>query len=318
MTDKGSKFYYSRLTDGEKQLYDKICEALLRFEPALSVHAGTGKAFSVDPQKLMTAVLFDNPIFFYVNRHQIIMKQTPMYIQLCFRYTYEKAEAEQLWAEVEAKIADFIKNRITSAMSPLAKQIQVHRFITGIIAAAPPYEKEHFSVIGALLQHRCVCEGYAKAYKLICDRLGIASMVVLGEAIRPNGQREAHAWNITRINGVTAHTDACWDAQFGLSFYDYFNLCDADIAADHFFDRTIYPQCDPNTINYFYKNGLIASDEEELKRIIYKQGEAHYFSIKLLFPFSAEQAQYLPFFDIGEVRYNATQNIISYSRAMLE
>lgn len=63
MKDNGSRFYYSRLTDGEKNLYDRICEALLRFEPALSIHAGMGKAFTVDTKKIMTAVLFDNPVF---------------------------------------------------------------------------------------------------------------------------------------------------------------------------------------------------------------------------------------------------------------
>ena len=112
MKDNGSRFYYSRLTDGEKNLYDRICEALLRFEPALSVHAGMGKAFTVDTKKIMTAVLFDNPVFFYLDRRRVITKQTPMYIQLVFQYDYTKEEAEKLWAEVENRIELFIKNSI--------------------------------------------------------------------------------------------------------------------------------------------------------------------------------------------------------------
>ncbi len=314
MTDKGSKFYYSRLTDGEKHLYEKISGALLRFEPALSLHAGLGKAFLVDTKKILTAVLFDNPVFFYVDRRRMIVKQTPMYIQLHFRYTYEKEEATRLWDEVEQRVDSFIKERITPTMSPLAKQIQLHRFLTSITAAKEPFVPEHFSVVGALVDGCCVCEGYAKAYKLLCDRLGIASLVVLGEAVRPDGKKESHAWNITRINGVTAHTDACWDAQFGLSSYDYFNLCDADMAADHYFDHTVYPGCDPNIINYFYKNGLIAGDEEELRRMMAEKAEQPHYSIKLLFPFSAEQVRRLPF-NGGEVRYNAAQNIISHRRS---
>ena len=104
MKDNGSKFYYSRLTDGEKNLYNRICEALLRFEPALSIHAGMGKAFTVDTKKIMTAVLFDNPVFFYLDRRRVITKQTPMYIQLIFQYDYTKEEAEKLWTEVENRI----------------------------------------------------------------------------------------------------------------------------------------------------------------------------------------------------------------------
>ena len=317
MTDKGSKFYYSRLSNGEKNIYDKMCGALLRFEPALSLHAGMGKAFSIDTHKIIEAVLFDNPVFFYVNRNRIVVKQTPLYIQFNFQYTHEKEEAEQLWMQVEEKIANFIQHNIKPEMSPLAKQIAIHRHMGLISASRPPYDKEDFSVIGALIKGRCVCEGYAKAYKLFCDRLGIASIVVLGDGIKPDGTKEPHAWNITRINGVTAHTDACWDAQFGVSSYDYFNLCDADIAADHLFDNMIYPKCDPNKINYFYKNGLIAADEEQLHEIIAKVFDKPYFSVKLLFPFSAEKARHLPL-DIGEIRYNAAQNILSYSKAMVE
>ncbi len=318
MDDKGSKFYYSRLSEGGKNLYDKICGAFLRFEPALSLHAGMGKSFALDVQKILEAVLFDNPVFFYVNRSRIVVQQSPMYIQLHFQYTHTQAEAQELWDRVEARIADFISQRIKPDMSPLAKQIQVHRYISGISAAHAPYDKAHFSVIGALLDRKCVCEGYAKAYKLLCDRLGIASIVVLGDALTPEGKKEPHAWNITRIQGVTAHTDACWDAQYGISQYDYFNLSDAEISADHSFAPGIYPVCEPNTINYFHKNGLVAADEAQLRDIIVAQGDKLLFSVKLLFPYSGEKARWLPWFDLGCVRYNEAQNIISYTRAMLE
>ena len=54
MKDNGSRLYYSRLTDGEKNLYDRICEALLRFEPALSIHA-----FRITPGPRHTNLIFD-------------------------------------------------------------------------------------------------------------------------------------------------------------------------------------------------------------------------------------------------------------------
>lgn len=317
MNDKGSKFYYSRLSDGEKNIYDRICGALLRFEPALSVHAGMGKAFAIDTKKIMMAVLFDNPVFFYLDRKRVIVKQTPMYIQLIFQYDYLKDEAESLWEQVEHRIDLFMQNHIKPGMSPLSKQLQAHNFLYTVHTSSEPCQADDFSVIGAFVRDRCVCEGYAKAYKLLCDRLGIASIIVIGEALLQNGQREPHSWNITRINGITAHTDATWDARFGGASYDYFNVCDADIAADHSFNVDIYPKCEPNTINYFYKNHLIAADENELNKIISAHPSDPYYSIKLLFPFSKEQAEALPF-DMGTIRYNAAQNIVGYIRTMLE
>ncbi len=317
MDDRGSKFYYSRLTDGGKFLYDKIAGAFLRFEPAISLHAGMGKPFSVDITKILEAVIFDNPVFFYVNRSRIVIQQSPMYIQLHFQYTHEKAEAEALWTQVETKINEFIQNKIKPGMSPLAKQIQIHKYISSIQAAHPPYDKEHFSIVGALLNRKCVCEGYAKAYKLLCDRAGLASIVVLGDALCPDGKKEPHAWNITRINSITAHTDACWDAQYGISCYDYFNLCDADISADHAFDASMYPKCDPNTINYFYKNGRIAADEDQLDEIIKAQWNEDFITAKLLFPISENQL-WAKMPALGHIRFNKALNIFQYVRAMYE
>lgn len=317
MNNKGSKFYYSRLTDGEKNLYNRICEALLRFEPALSVHAGMGKAFLVDTKKIITAVLFDNPVFFYLDRHRVIIKQTPMYIQIVFNYDYTKEEAEKLWAEIENKVELFIKNSIKPDMSPLAKQLKIHNHLYTIHTAEEPYDKDCFSVVGALVRDRCVCEGFAKAYKLLCDRVGIASIVVVGEALHPNGLKEPHSWNITRIKGITAHTDAAWDSRFGGASYDYFNLCDADIAADHCFDTELYPKCEPNKINYFFKNNLIAHDEDELREIIADKADEPYYSVKLMFEFSQERLAEFPF-DIGSLRYNASQNVIGFIKAIIE
>ncbi len=313
MDDHGSKYYYSRLNDIEKELYQQICDALLQFKHALSVAVGDGAALSLDITKLMTAVLFDNPVFFYVNRERVIIQQTPMYLQLIFQYDYEKPEAEGLWEEVGKRIDKFIKESIKPGMGSLAKQIQVNKYMKCIDDASPPYDSECFTVIGALLRDRCVCEGYAKTYKLICDRLGIASIVVTGEAICPDGHREPHAWNITRIEGVTAHIDTAWNARRGLSGYEYFNLCDADISADHIFDPIRYPKCEPNKINYFYRNNLIAADEEELRKILAKNEDRSNYAVKLLFPISEEQIG-KDYGYVGRFCYNKAQNTINFIR----
>ena len=82
MDDKGSKYYYSRLADNEKDIYNRICEALLRFEPTLSVKG----ASSTDMQKILNAVLFDNPVFFYLNSRSVMIARSPFGLQLMFHY----------------------------------------------------------------------------------------------------------------------------------------------------------------------------------------------------------------------------------------
>ncbi len=311
MNNKGSKYYYSRLSDGEKNIYDKICSALLNFEPALSIHSGAGKSFAFDIEDILIDVIFDNPVFFYVNRERVMIKRTPMYLQLIFNYDYTQEEAESLWAQVEAKIEEFVLREISEGMSPLARQLKIHKFVTSIKPASKPYSKDCYSAVGALVRGQCVCEGYSKAYKLLCDRVGIASIIVMGDAVLPDGRREKHAWNITRINGVTAHTDATWDARYGVSNYDYFNICDADIAADHSFEHGKYPECPPNKINYFYKNGLVACDEQELREILLKCTDKDRYSVKLLFDFDFTKIHSMPH-GARSVQVNKPQNIISF------
>jgi hypothetical protein len=311
MLRNGSKFYFSKLTDGEKNLYNHITGALDRFEPALSIHAGMGKDFTVDMVKILTHVLLDNPGYFYLDKSRIVTKQTPMYIQLCFQYDYTQAEAGQLSSEIKEKIVAFMCEYIEPKMTPLAKQLAVHKYLQATVK--PEYQnkdKDSYSVVGALIRRSCVCEGFAKAYKLLCDYLRVASIVVTGEGIR-EGRREAHAWNITRIKGITAHTDITWDTIAGVGAYDYFNLCDADIAADHTFDAEMYPKCTPNKINYFYKNGLVATNEDEAKTIIAKNADKDFFSVKLMF--KAEQKQLAGLgFPSGELRFNDKQNVVMW------
>jgi hypothetical protein len=313
MLRAGSKFYFSKLMDGEKNVYNHISGALSRFEPALSLHAGMGKDFTADIQKVMTYVLLDQPGLFYLNKDCVIVKQTPMYIQLCFQYSYTQSEAECLSREIKEKIVEFMCGYIDPKMTPLAKQLAVHKYLQNtVIPQQEKTDSDSHSIIGALLRRSCVCEGFAKAYKLLCDYLRIASIVVSGEAVRGTG-REAHAWNITRINGVTAHTDMTWDTALGAGSYDYFNLCDADMAADHNFDAELYPKCAPNKINYYYKNGLIASNEDDVKRIIALNLDKDFISIKLLFPMTQEHLERIGFSQ-GNLRYNNMQNIVMITK----
>ncbi len=307
MENKGSKYYYSRLSDGEKQLYDKLCGALLRFEPALSFHSA--KPFEVDIERVFLAVMLDNPIFFYVNRERVKVAVAPTYIRLSFDYDYGRREAEELWARIEEKVEDFAMAKLRAGMSPLKKQLEIHRYVTSIGGATAPYGKDCFSAVGALLRNCAVCEGYSKAYKLLCDRAGIASIIAIGDAILPDGGRERHAWNITRIDGVTAHTDATWDARYGVSNYDYFNLSDEEIRKDHEFESGKYPECRENTINYFAKNGLIANDRAELCEMIEKMRGADKFSVKLKFEIDEKD---IPNPRAALVNVNKTQNIINY------
>ncbi len=309
MDDKGSKYYYSRLTDDEKDIYNRICTSLLNFEPTLSVKAVS----SSDMHKILNAVLFDNPVFFYLNSNGIMIARSPLGLELRFQYDYTKSEADAMWQKAQSRIDEFM-TRIKPSMKPLAKQIEAHRWMQqNIKIAQQPYDKNCFSLVGALVKGECVCEGFAHAYKLICDRLHLASIIVTGTGHLPDGSTQLHAWNITRINGITTHIDVTWDTIFGVGAYDYFNLTDDEIAADHDFDRGMYPTCTSKSLSYFTLNRLVAHNENELRSIVTANRNKEFFSVKLEFPCNNYCLARCGF-PRGAIRLNKVRNIVSYKK----
>lgn len=96
---------------------------------------------------------------------------------------------------------------------------------------------------GALVEGVAVCEGYAEAYQVLLEKVGIMSYVVRGW-----GGDERHAWNLVRLDGKYYYTDVTWDdAGTGTEkpiFYAYFNMPEKYFG-DHTADDTyeILPEC---------------------------------------------------------------------------
>lgn len=83
---------------------------------------------------------------------------------------------------------------------------------------------EAVSALDADPDTKPVCEGYARALKLLCDARGIPCVLVGGAAVR-NGYAVAHMWNLVYLDGSWYAVDVTWDDTAigdGLPCYDYF------------------------------------------------------------------------------------------------
>jgi hypothetical protein len=223
------------------------------------------------------------------------------------------SEAKELSRLIDEKILSFINANIKPAMGQLEKQREIHKYIQATVTHNEhDISRDSFSVVGALVHGHCVCEGFAKAYKLLCDYLKIATIVITGKSNKDDKQ-ELHAWNIVRINNVTAHNDITWDAIAGAGSYAYFNLSDAEISVDHIFKPDFFPACGPNKINYFYLNNLVAANENEARKIIAANADKTGFSVKFLYPVEFEQIARLGFQN-GNIICNSTQNVVMFKK----
>jgi len=121
--------------------------------------------------------------------------------------------------------------------------------------SSPDIEEANYNIIGPLLYGSAVCEGYAKAFKYLCDAIKLPCIVVSGSAINPQENNEPHSWNIVRVNGDYYHTDVTWDSILSNdeeNEYDYFNLTDEEMKNDHSWNTRLLPKCDTNFTKIAY------------------------------------------------------------------
>ena len=70
---------------------------------------------------------------------------------------------------------------------------------------------EPYSISGALTEGKAVCEGYARGFKYIMDKLNIPCVLVSGTGTNSAGETESHAWNYVQLNGNWYAVDVTWD-----------------------------------------------------------------------------------------------------------
>ncbi len=126
-----------------------------------------------------------------------------------------------------------------------------------------------FTAYGALVEGSAVCEGYAKAFSLLCNEVGVDALLVIG-----TGKSEPHMWNMVKCNGQWYHMDVTWDdATLNGSDsigYSYFNVTTAQIKTDHVIENSSLnvPFASATAANYYYYNGLVASSYTQAKAIV--------------------------------------------------
>ena len=100
-------------------------------------------------------------------------------------------------------------------------------------ATAEEFEIERYASqdYGALVNNSAICSGYSSAFQYLCEKLGVYSIYVIGEA---GGNREAHAWNIVYLDGAYYHVDVTWMDSGDTINYDYFLRTAEEISKDHY------------------------------------------------------------------------------------
>ncbi len=148
-------------------------------------------------------------------------------------YMYDKATILEKKEKINKEVQR-IRAAAQSTMTDVEKALAVHdkmalsyRYDYESLALSPVPRKAH-TIEGLFIDKAAVCDGYAKAYKLILSSLGIPAIVVGSDAMN-------HAWNMIYVNSAWYHVDVTWDDPsynqkdiFGNVSHNYFLKSDTE------------------------------------------------------------------------------------------
>lgn len=287
---------YNKLTKRQKQLYSIFITAFENMElKKINITKYAGDNVFTDASIAHRAVLCDRPDIFWAPKTFSLLtfkNAKDTYIQFAKDdkedyYGITKAEKEKMQSELNA-VLDKVLADIGPIDSVFEKELYIHDYICQNVtydndAAADikNADMNTLSAYGALVKGKAVCEGYSKAFELLCTKSGIPCNVVYGEH-----ENTPHMWNIVDLYGSLYYVDLTFDDSSSVSIlHTYFNTTKADMLKDHIFydnlsknkksenlDRINFynENCESTEFNYFFKKGLFITEDcgEAIKALI--------------------------------------------------
>lgn len=209
-------FYYGALHNDRKSYYKLLFENLTAFNEEFEVF---GASVMYELTVAFQILKLDVPELFYVQ--EIDYKIEDEKITVRPSYAYSKGEVLRILEAVNQKYNSFLstcKNK-----SPLDKAISIYMLLGSLIKYNDS-ENSHHQGLPTLLYNEGCCEGIAHAFKYLSDRIGLKSIIVVGQ--EKDGPF-AHAWNAVLIGDRFINIDAIAGAPgSGKSFYSYFGIDD--------------------------------------------------------------------------------------------
>lgn len=253
------RFYYSRLSPENRRIYRAVLDQWSAGSGA-AVLSLPGPGFpachGLKLHDVVSCILLDNPQLFHLNRWEIAYRRSESCrVELSAGPLYTPEEYDTLSQKLLTRVGNIL-SQPELFEQPEACLRFLHDSLSGSVVpvqgghAAPDGRDtrirwEAHTIVGALLNQACVCEGFAHAFRLLCGLVRIPCMVVNG-AVGRGGVRELHVWNLVWLDGQTFHVDTAWDcapSPDGQVPIEYYLRGDDAFAATHNWDRSFYPPC---------------------------------------------------------------------------
>ena len=256
-------YYYNQLNKVQQSTYHAIKTGLQSLAPSFQIPRLDGKELA----DLYFMIRLDCPEIFWSVKFSYRYYRESENVEMIPEYLFEKNKIRDHQKAMKARVEKLA--RPAMKYSEMEKVQYIHDFICQNVRydkLKKPYSHE---IIGPLGQGVGVCEGIAKAVKILCDALGIWCVIALSEANPDKGIKYRHAWNVIRIGSQYYHLDATFDNTLGCADgirYDYFCLSDRQNFRDH--EPVIWriPVCGDGEHFYYREKKLSFTRQEDVRK----------------------------------------------------
>lgn len=260
--DSGVRPVYQMLDETEKAVYSALYNGVAAKKTEIPLpYEITGDVYS----KIYCIFEKQEGKFFYIDSTY---------------YTAEKIRNAQIVfrenaGSVDTKISE-LENAVQSAVanvpdSDYEKALYIHDYIAGICDYNSTGDEHVSTAYGCLVEKKANCEGYAKAFSYLAEKMNMECVLVTGKT----DKGENHAWNQVKIDGDWYNLDVTWDDRGDTSDirWIYFLCNDEDFNRTHIAENTCFKpfECSSTENNYYIKNGFFAADNSEADMIIRRE-----------------------------------------------
>ena len=235
-------FYYwrSTLSPAERIAYDDMVRDLSALRDPVSVKDFGAKEI----QHIYNCILDDHCELFYLAYAFAGSKMLFSNSYDFYRpYIYSKAEIASRQSQLQA-IQRKIVTLCTGKSDEEKEKILIEHMLQNV-----RYEidlKYNQNAATALTEGKGQCSGISRAFKLMCDWVGLCCLTVAGSADAGRGNVGPHGWNIIYLDGKPYQLDVTFlisAHRANVNPYDrWFNCTDDQIKKDHWWD-TATPPC---------------------------------------------------------------------------
>lgn len=223
------QYYYNHMNKAQQAAYHSILSGVKNLADEFQIPALEGEEL----YNVFFQMRLDHPEIFWVSSYKYrYYKDSPNLIFIP-EYLFDKKKICEHQKAMTARVEKLI--RPAQKLSEWEKEKYVHDFICENICYDKLKKSYSHEIIGPLGQGVGVCEGIAKAVKVLLDALGVWCVIAICGNNPEKGIKYRHTWNIVKIGGTYYHLDATFDNSLGDEEirYDYFNLDDKNIFRDH-------------------------------------------------------------------------------------